>query len=550
MPGAGLSASGTLDDARLVEEAEPRWFARPRMRWIAGYVVAAVVLYICYLMLSRTQPVFSDGASNALEAWDMLHGNPLLRGWTLTDVSFYTTELPEYMLVELIRGLGPDVVNVAGAFTYTVLVLLAGIVAKGTATGREGVVRVLIASGLMLAPELGLGVRVLLQAPDHVGTGVPLLLMFLVLDRAPRRWYVPPLIGLLLAWTVIGDRLSITVAVVPLVAVCALHVYRDDVGEDGWGRRYPALIAVAAIVAVGVATIVVHVLASHGSFTTLPLNTQFASESAMPSNFWLTVEGVLGLYGADFFGMSLGLQALIVLVHLAGLGIAVWGLCRGLRRFTGLGLLEQVLAVAIVVNIAAYLFSSLPYTNWDTRQISAILPFGAVLAARLLAKDALRLRLIRPLTALLACYVAALGYGMAQPSLPAPTQNVASWLFAHHLTEGLSAYDEGNITTLASGGKVKLRVVSWQPGGPVPRYYQSKASWFDPATNYANFVLNTTIDGPTVVIPRQEIIAAFGQPVRTYVYGPFTIMVWNKNLFAELHGPPSPNTGDIGIPPG
>ena len=35
----------------------------------------------------------------------MLHGNPMLRGWTVTDVSFYTTELPEYMLVEMVRGL-------------------------------------------------------------------------------------------------------------------------------------------------------------------------------------------------------------------------------------------------------------------------------------------------------------------------------------------------------------------------------------------------------------------------------------------------------------
>jgi len=38
----------------------------------------------------------SDGASNALEAGDLLHGNWLLHGWTPTDVSFYTTELPEY----------------------------------------------------------------------------------------------------------------------------------------------------------------------------------------------------------------------------------------------------------------------------------------------------------------------------------------------------------------------------------------------------------------------------------------------------------------------
>jgi len=52
-------------------------------------------------------PVNSDGASNALQAWAMLHGNPLLRGWQLSDVSFYTTELPQYAALEAIRGLGP-----------------------------------------------------------------------------------------------------------------------------------------------------------------------------------------------------------------------------------------------------------------------------------------------------------------------------------------------------------------------------------------------------------------------------------------------------------
>ena len=74
------------------------------------------------------QPAASAGAANALQAWDMLHGNLLLRGWTVSDVSFYTTELPEYMGVELIRGLGSDVVHVA-ALTYTLLVLLAGLLA-------------------------------------------------------------------------------------------------------------------------------------------------------------------------------------------------------------------------------------------------------------------------------------------------------------------------------------------------------------------------------------------------------------------------------------
>ena len=79
------------------------------------------------LRLAGTYPVGSDGADQSLQAWDILHGNWLLRGWTVGDVSYYSTEIPEYMLIELFRGLGPSVVHVAGAITYTVLVLLAGL---------------------------------------------------------------------------------------------------------------------------------------------------------------------------------------------------------------------------------------------------------------------------------------------------------------------------------------------------------------------------------------------------------------------------------------
>ena len=99
--------------------------------------MATGTLFLCYLHVARA-PVNSDGASNALQAWDMLHGNLLLHGWQLSDVSFYTTELPQYMLVEQLRGLGPDMVHVAAAMTYTLLILLAALLAKGTA-GREAI---------------------------------------------------------------------------------------------------------------------------------------------------------------------------------------------------------------------------------------------------------------------------------------------------------------------------------------------------------------------------------------------------------------------------
>ena len=99
--------------------------------WVLGVIAA----FAAYLQLARTRAINSDGASNALQAWDMLHGNLLLHGWSLSDVSFYTTELPQYMLVEALRGLNQDVVHVAAAMTYTLVMLLAALLAKGNSTG-------------------------------------------------------------------------------------------------------------------------------------------------------------------------------------------------------------------------------------------------------------------------------------------------------------------------------------------------------------------------------------------------------------------------------
>ena len=104
---------------------EPNGNRLARWAWLAAFAVAAVVLFVAYLRMSRTYPVTADGADQALQAWDMLHGNWLLHGWTIADVTYYTTEIPQYMLIELVRGLGPDVLHIAGASTYTLLVLAA-----------------------------------------------------------------------------------------------------------------------------------------------------------------------------------------------------------------------------------------------------------------------------------------------------------------------------------------------------------------------------------------------------------------------------------------
>ncbi len=547
MPARGVSVGAP---ARQLTAGKTRRVRLARWAWPAALAVAAVVLFLCYLQLSRTVPDGSDGADQALQAWDMLHGNWLLRGWTVGDVSYYTTELPQYIVVELIRGLGPDAVHVAAAVTYTLLVLLAGLLAKGRATGREGVVRALIASGILLAPQLNHGIALLIQQPDHIGTQVPLLVTFIVLDRAPRRWYTPAAIAVMLTWVIIADRVAVFDAALPLAAVCGIRAFWALVHDRKplaslW---FEVSLMAASIVSFGAAALVVSAIKHLGGYTSLPLPTKFAFAGTIPAHLVVTVKGILVLYGADFVGMSPGLVAAIALVHLAGVALALWGVCRAYRRFfSASDLIVPVLATGIVINLAAYIFSIVPTTWFDTREISAVLPFGAVLAGRLLAEPLVRARLVPVLAGVLAGYALALGYGAAQPSSIADGEHpVVGWLAAHHLSTGLGTYTESNIITLDSGGRIAVRTVSWRLSGAIPRAFESEASWYDPRLSYANFIVTNSADSRGIsAIPLGDILALAGAPAHTYHYKTFTIMVWNHNLLADLGTPPSSRPGNL-----
>jgi hypothetical protein len=366
------------------------------------------------------------------------------------------------------------------------------------------------------------------------------------MDRAqptpdgPRRWYLPAVIGLMLAWVVIADQMAVTAAVIPLLLVCGIRVYRGLVRHReplaaGW---FELSLCAASIGSVGAAIAALRLIRWLGGFAVLPVNTALASLSSMPAHLWLTAEGVLGLYGADFFAMPLGAETVIAVAHLAGVALAAWAVCRGLRRFFRCDdLLVQVLAVAVLVSLAVYMFSIFPVTFYNTREIGVVLPFGAVLAGRLLAGSLSRARLLPVLSAVLLCYGAALVYGATQPARPAHDQDLANWLSSHHLTVGLAEYPWANDTTLDSRGQVRLLAPSWHRPQPAVRADEDKVSWFDPRLHDANFIVSTTADGPRSAIPYAEVVATFGRPRRTYHFHEFTIMVWDRNLLRDLRWP-------------
>jgi hypothetical protein len=527
-----------------------------RWVWAAALLLAAGALFVAYLRLSNTFPEDSDQANLGLQAQEMLHGNLLLHGWSVSDTSFYTTELPQYMLLELVLGLNTGMFHAAAAMTYTLAVLLAALLAKGNATGGRGVARMLVAGGIMLAPQLGLSVMILLEMVGHIGTSVPLLLIWLVLDRMRARWYLPVVIGVLLAWAAIGDSLVLAVGVAPLILVCVVRVLQGLPGtvlarrcgaDEPWAVRVrrelrsrwlELSLAGAGLGAAGLSWAVVKAIRANGGYGLQAVTFHIEPASQWAGNLTATWQGVQLLFGAGGRGFA-SLHLVGVALVAAALLLAFW------RFFTRLSLVDQVLAVAIVANVVAYLISNLAMLN--AHEMAVVLPAGAALAGRMLVAEQRRAWAGRAgrvatwaraaaVTAgalVLAGYLAGLGTEVSHPPVPAAKTGLASWLAAHHLFYGLGGYWEASIVTVNSGGRVKVRALAQY--SLAADMWEAKPSWYDPRAHRATFIV---LDSQPGFLNHWEPVAlvrrSFGVPSQTYHFAPYTVLVWDKNLLPSI----------------
>lgn len=518
-----------------------RWCGRhPRAVWAAGLALAALVLFLLYFRDAQTIGQSSDSGGIALQAWDLWHGNPILRGWWLSDECFYTIDLPMNAVVQMVVGLRPVTVHIYAAVDYVVVLLLAGLLARGRACGRQGIVRMLLTVGIMLAPSTVLGSRILLQGPDHVGTQIAVLATFLVIDRAAERWWVPVAVGVLLTVAQVNDVQATFSAAAAVGAACGVRACSEVARWQRPPRErwYDASLVVAAVVSFALAHLIVAgIHAAGGFYLPGPKNgLGFAPISTMPAHTWATVYNVLILFGADFIGQPMGISAIFALLHLVGVALGFGALWIGARGFfSRMDRVNQMLVAGTVFILIAGAFGLYADAVTGAHDIIPVLPFCAVLAGRLFGERLAALRLEPVLAAGLVVMLAALAYNDIQPKAVPPSTQLAAWLEAHHLTMGLGGYWESNITTLDTGGRV--RMVSTVGNGTTAQEYESSAEWFNPAKYQANFVVAYSASTDPSPVKPSVVRAWYGPPAHVYHFEDYTIMVYDYNLLTRMHVP-------------
>jgi hypothetical protein len=592
-----VSAPVGQEQTRPTRRRRAAW----RLATVAAVAALTVGLFWAYLLQSRTQAVNSDAAGMVLQGWDLLHGNLLLRGWFMADVSFYTFEIPLDGLVAVASGLRADVVHVTAAAEYALLVLFAALLAAGSARdrrrgSREAWVRALIAAGVMVAPGEVPGAHVLLLAPDHTGIGVPVLITLLVVDRVRPRRLLPVLatallVGLLLIWAQLDDPVAEFGCALPLGLACAAPLAAAPVrrlaahtrarpGEPAttplpWRseaaqRGYDVALVVAAAASYLLTQLAIRAISRAGGYYMEPIpgGVQFGTFGKQVNTLG---QNLMYLFGANFWGTPQ--SPALGYLHLAGLAVALLGLLIAVWSWPRADRVTRAIVIAILVVLAAAAVSPLTQPISGTHEIAIVLPLSAVLAGRGIgpwlagrrkadgteeAADgaaegavgqaaprgrAARVAAACVLIAFGAGYLSDLGYNASGPSSPAVNQVLAEWLVAHKLTSGLGGYWDANVTSLDSGGKVRVAPVV---NGNYGYLWVAKAAWFDPKLSSANFVIAHEQRLGAGYEFVGNAIDRYGKPAEEYHLGKTVVLVYDRNLLKTVI---QPVLGHLKTPP-
>ena len=511
-----------------------------RATTLGGFLVLVAIFYVSARHAFAGD---SDGATVVLQGQAMGTGNLTLHGWALSLDSFWTVDAIVYTLVELVTGVREMLLFLVPSMIAACVVVVGALLAREGRRGIAGVAATATVVVVLGLPSHTLA-NVFLRGPLHVGTALLCLCAFAGLRSGRFGWGWVAAI-LCLTAGVLGDFQT---AALGIGSVCAAGVVamlrtRDwrsgapEVGAAGAGLILAAVVRAASEVV--------------GTFS---MNTGHprASESQMITNLhYLPSWGanMLGVGGGQLGngGVPVALQA----VHLIGLLVVTGAIIAGVVAMVGGAIrgrpspvppsaawrLEDLLVLAVFAELVVFVVLTTSDDPGFLRYLTAAVIFGAVLAGRWVGRlvelmpsaSLLRRGAAAVCLAVVAAIGTAFGFTLVGPMPKQSFAQLGKFLEARQLDVGIGDYWSAAITTVATAGVVTVRPVISTPGGLVVRYQrQSAATWY---TNQPSEFLVYDTARPWGGIDATAASSTFGPAARTYVVGPYRVLVWRHPVY-------------------
>jgi hypothetical protein len=507
-------------------------------------LLALVALGTLTARVAQVYPVSSDDATGVLEAASVLEGNVLLRGWTVSNVSFLATDLPFYVVGVAFKGLDAALMREVPSAVYAVAAGIAVVLAASRAR-FQGPAAAAVAVLLGL-PAGGLA-EFVTKGYTRVGTSIGLFLALFALSAPDGRKVSPARLvcyAAALGLTLLSDAYAIVLAVSAVATVCVLAAARGQTYENlGLGR-----VASATLLAVLLAQGASWLIRAVGGVETEPLPLRDYLQNSdrlrmLAANIRALAQNLPSLYRLDLPASGSVLEWTVWLGCLIGPALLAYAIWRGrpTRRVRLRGdFVNDVLWVSMALGVCAFLVSANEKDRGSMRYMVPFLLSGAVLTGRILGTTArARARVNILLGVLAAAYAVTIAWDLKKARSEDPAVALAGWLDAHRLAHGYGPYWDASIVTASGRGRVAVRPVRGRLVGPgrlviEPFRWMSNESWYRAAPS--NFVVFREDPGPKYhfLINEHNCVASFGRPSGRYDVGAYTVLVWQKDLRPSL----------------
>ena len=497
-----------------------------------------ILLHCVYVFLLYMQvPLNSDHANQILQAADILNGNVLLKGWNLTGVSFYLSELPFYVLGTAVAGVDTYAYIIAAAAMVIALFVL-GYVIAFERKSEYGVFKALTWCALAGLPTLTrLG-----YLRGHCAVFVYFMLCLICLrriftdeGRAAGAWLA---LCVLTACGCMSDMQLVIICVLPAVLYCLINLLARTV-PSGTRRNLITVGVLLGGTALGMLMDKLLMTAGGINKNSFLDTRKFVDMDHLGGKFLLLGKGLLNSFGAEFPLTGRGYIGLVFacLLLLLSAGAIVLTVREWLR--TGrTDTLSAVCCLSIALMLCVCFFTDI-YTSEDSARYIAYLPFAAaVLICRcaekcFVSEQARRWKLAVPAFLLaLAAFALPLSFCRAA----SPQDRLAAFLEENDLIYGYADFWNASHTTVAAHNRVKVRAVRVRAAEVGKPDYLAMQNWFCKTEWYSDYSGNFIVfDGKGYLDIREDYIRMLlGEPDRILDNGEYAVFVYERGLGSEI----------------
>lgn len=507
---------------------------RYKFAFLTAVILLAHCVYIYLLYLHV--PLNSDHANQILESADILSGNVLLRGWNLTGVSFYLTELPFYVLGTALFGIDTG----AYIFAASLMVMIVSVLGAFLISSRDrmSIWKILLYLGLTGFPTLTwLG-----YLRGHCAVFVFFFLLLLCIQHiiGTEKSCLFPWIsaGILTVCGCMSDMQLLIIGVGPILLFCLDNMLRN---EPRFDRKKINSFAVLLILGTGIGVVMDALLMKLGGINKNAfLDTRkFTDLDRLGEKFMLLGKGILNDFRADLpltAGTIRNWFALASAVVI--LGVTLVCIFSVLRHFLTEGTgdaVSVVLSISLVLMTTVCFFTDI-YTSEDSARYIAYFPFAAgVLICRCLGTSGQKLS---PVCCAAVFAAAVLIFLQVVPPhrVESRQDRLAAFLESNGLTNGYSDFWNASHTTVASNGRVKVRAIRirvpvlGEPDHIEGQNWFCKSEWYTDEPAY--FI---AFDGREYLhVNEENVLMLLGEPDRVLDSGEYRIYDYGRDISGEI----------------